>query len=109
MTSEDFSIDFLTDSTGTKLGFRVTHLGRNRVSGVDVRWDYESDAASHPRSAPWADRSIRGFDPGESFVHWFPFAPESGVPLFVSAALASAVPVIRFEPVDLASFEHIKT
>lgn len=74
----EFAIMPVTDAGHTRVGFRITRVADSAVSGADVRWEYESAASDHLRSAPYADRRVVDFEPSGEFVHWFPFQPQEG-------------------------------
>jgi len=102
----EFAIMPITNPSRDRVGFRITRVGATPALGADVRWEYESDRADHPRPVPFADRRRMDFEPGEEFVHWFPFEPQDGQ-LYVSVAVDGAAPLSDYERVDTAVFEVV--
>ncbi|MBN1462019.1 MAG: hypothetical protein JXA57_21010 [Armatimonadetes bacterium] len=107
-SDDQFAIMPITNASRDKVGFRITRVAATPAIGADVRWEYESDATRHPRPAPYADRGSVDLDPGEQFVHWFPFQPHEGQ-LYVSVTVPGGVPLADYERVDLDVFEVLDT
>ena len=102
----EFAIMPITNAGFTRVGFRITRVALGAALGADVRWEYESDRSSHPRPAPYADRTSVDFAPGGEFLHWFPFEPHEGQ-LYVSVSIAGGVPLTDYERVDVTVFEVV--
>ena len=107
-SDDEFAIMPITNASRDKVGFRITRVAATPAVGAEVYWEYESGATRHPRPAPYTDRRSIDFEPGEQFVHWFPFQPHEGQ-LYVSVAVAGGAPLADYERVDLDVFEVLDT
>lgn len=101
-----FAIMPITNHDRTKVGFRITRLASTPATGVDVSWEYESAATTHPRPEPYAVRRQMDFAPGDHFIHWFPFDPHEGQ-LFISVTVEGGLPLEAYDRVDLNDFEVV--